>query len=211
MLAPRISVSSPIARALPFASTLVPNYIAVPAEPPSGALPRRIAFVGRLSEEKGPDLFCALMANSHVDAEWHVFGDGPMRAALEREYGDRITFHGLVTDMASVWPSIGLLVMPSRFEGLPMASLEALTWGVPVLASRVGDLANVVIPNRTGWLFDAGDLAAAAQGVKRWASHDVPAQSALRSSCWQHVREQYSEQALLPRLLQVYRRAGLSV
>jgi glycosyltransferase involved in cell wall biosynthesis len=174
-------------------------------------LPRRIAFVGRLSEEKAPDLFCTLMARSQVEAEWHVYGDGPMRAALEREYGDRITFHGLVTDMAAVWPTVGLLVMPSRFEGLPMAALEALTWGVPVMASRVGDLANVVIPDRTGWLFDVGDLAAAAHDLDRWAALDTSAQAVLRASCWRHVQEQYSEQALLPRLLQVYRQAGLAI
>jgi glycosyltransferase involved in cell wall biosynthesis len=210
LLAPRISVSNPIARRLPLASTLVPNYIVVPDHPPVDPLPRRIAFVGRLSEEKAPDLFCELMAASRVDAEWHVFGDGPMRAGLERQYGDRITFNGLVTDMSAVWPRVGLLAMPSRFEGLPMASLEALSHGVPVLASRVGDLATVVVPDRTGWLFDVGDIAAAARAVDTWAALDGAGRATLRSACWQHVRDNFSEQALLPRLLQVYRSAGLS-
>ncbi len=123
-------------------------------------LPRRVGFVGRLSEEKRPDLFCALARRSPPGVEWHVYGNGPMGARLELEYGDTVRFHGTVTDLEPAWSTLGLLVMPSRFEGLPLAALEALTAGIPVLASRVGDLSSVVVDGQTGWLFESGDIRA---------------------------------------------------
>ena len=64
----------------------------------------------------------------------------------------------MVSDIAQAWREIGLLLMPSRAEGLPMASLEALAAGVPVASARVGAMPEVIDEGVNGWLFDVGDV-----------------------------------------------------
>lgn len=204
----RIAVSEPIQRALPFSSTLVANFLVVPPSSPETPLPRRIGFVGRLSHEKGPDRFSALARRLPHVAEWHVYGDGPMGEDLRGEFGADVTFHGLVTDLAPVWASLGLLVMPSRAEGLPMAALESLAAGVPIAAAAVGGLPGVVHEDRTGWLFDGDSLDDAARAVEAWAALDEARQTELRKACWRLVRDGYSERRQLPLVLDVYRSAG---
>lgn len=204
----RIAVSEAIRAQLPYRAKLVENFVSIPAEPPLRDASRKIGFVGRLSYEKAPDVFCELAARDGGWHEWHVFGDGPMRAELERKFGDKVTFHGLVADMKKHWRDLGLLVMPSRAEGLPMAALEALAEGVPVLATAVGGLPRIVQDDETGWLFPAGDVVKAQVAVARWSAMDQSARHAMRSRCWNFVKRNYSAASKLPDILAAYRSAG---
>jgi glycosyltransferase involved in cell wall biosynthesis len=210
ILGGRISVSTTIAGNLPYASVLTENFLLSPSSPPARPLSRRIGFVGRLSHEKAPDLFCALAARCAGAGEWHVYGDGPMRAELEAAYGKTVRFHGLVTDLEPVWASLGLLVMPSRAEGLPMAALEALAAGVPIAASEVGGLPSVVKHGLTGWLFPAGDMAAAEAAVGAWSALSDASQLAMRKAAYSLLVDKFSERRQLPAILDVYRRAGFT-
>lgn len=208
-LAHSIAVSRPIQQRLPFASRHIPNFVVVPpSPPPARALPRSIAFIGRLSHEKAPDLFCELARASQPGLAWHVYGDGPMRASLEAIYSDCVKFHGIVTAMDDVWPTVGALLMPSRHEGLPLAALEALCQGVPVLASRVGGVPTVVQDGRTGWLFETGDTAGAQAAIAAWRQLDEDGQARLRQSCWNHVTRHFAASVHVPVILDVYRQAG---
>lgn len=217
-LAKRIAVSAPIQAHLPFKSALIPNFIATPDAPPTAPLPPVVAFVGRLSAEKGPDLFCRLAA-AHAAAapssglEWRVYGDGAMRAELEAAYGDRVRFYGVVANMPDVWPEIGLLAMTSRAEGLPMAALEAGAAGVPILATRVGALPEVIDEDATGWLLEldrleSGDFAPALAALERWSAARADGGGALRDRAWSKVRRAYSEDQALARIRAVYQEAG---
>lgn len=205
----RISVSEMIQRRLPYRSTLIPNYLVPDAIAPTKQLGTRVGFVGRLSHEKAPDAFCELAARSRPGLEWHVWGDGVMRADLEARYGSHVRFHGVVSDVRPVWASLGLLVMPSRYEGLPLAALEALSMGVPVLATRVGGVPTVVLPGRTGWLIEVGDIEGALAAVEAWRNLSPEAAVSMGRACWQHVAENFSEARHLPRILEVYADAGL--
>ena len=209
-LATRIAVSDEIRRRLPFASTVVPSFVDLPETPGPGESPRTVAFVGRISFEKGPDRFCALARRAGAGLDWTLYGDGPMRAALEAVYGGDVRFHGVATDMDAVWPGVGLLVMPSRAEGLPLAALEAMAAGVPVLASRVGGLAHVVDHGETGWLVDDGDEDAAIACVELWLRLPAERRAAMRRACRGRIAQTYSEAVVLPRILAIYRRAGLA-
>jgi glycosyltransferase involved in cell wall biosynthesis len=215
LLGGRIAVSETIARRLPFKSAVVPSFVQTAPSAPTAPLPKLAAFVGRLSAEKGPEMFCRLAAHdvaSGPDAiAWHVWGDGPLRAELEARYGQHVTFHGIATRMDDVWPKVGLLVMPSQFEGVPLAALEAAARGIPVLASRVGGLPTVVRHGVTGWLFEPGNLTAAGAGLNAWrdaVSHDA---TALRHACWSKARDDFSQTRWLPDVLAVYRSTGLRV
>ena len=211
-LGQNIAVSARIRDRLPFAATVIPSYVTTSPTPPTGALPPAAAFVGRLSAEKGPDLFCKLAAGAPAGIAWHIWGDGPMRAALEAKYAGVVRFHGVATDMEAIWPRVGLLVMPSHSEGVPLAALEAAAHGVPVLASRVGGLPTVILDGCTGWLFPAGDIdgaGGALQGLNAWQAACLSDVAALRTACWERARSEFSEQRWLPAVQHVYRSVGV--
>ena len=209
LLGARIAVSETIRQRLPFKSTVIPSYVQTPGAPPTAPLPPVAAFVGRLSAEKAPDLFCELAARHQAASNvaplaWHIWGDGPMRRELEAKYGGIVTFHGIATRMDDVWPQVGALIMPSHFEGVPLAALEAAAHGIPVLASRVGGLPIVIDDGVTGWLFPVGDLAAAGAALATWRMAVTHDSTALRRACWDKARRDFSEARWLPEVLRVY-------
>lgn len=208
-LAPRIAVSAAIAQGLPFGATVIGNFVPVPATPPVVARPNVVGFVGRFSVEKGPDLFCALaerLAGQGIAFE--AFGDGALRPELEARYGSVVRFHGLVTDPSGIWPRLGLLLMPSRAEGLPLAAIEAMAAGIPVAASAVGALPELISNGRSGWLFPAGDLDAMAGAVAAWRAQDGAARAAMGDAAWHTAREGFAVDVLVPQVRAVYAAAG---
>jgi len=207
-LAQRIAVSSTVQSRLPYCSNLIPSFGAAGSKPPADELPRRVGFVGRLSEEKRPDAFCEIAKSAEPGLEWHIYGDGPLRGDLERNFSDAVQFHGMVTGMEAVWPTLGLLLMPSRFEALPLAGLEALAAGVPILASRVGDMADLVVEGKTGWLFDPDDLGTAQRRINQWRRLSRAEQAGLREACWARFQAGFSEEAALPKIIEVYAASG---
>jgi glycosyltransferase involved in cell wall biosynthesis len=209
--ATRIAVSGDIQARLPFRAHLIANYLAVPATKPIfAAAPPRIGFVGRLSPEKAPDLFCEIarrIGTQHVS--WHIYGDGVMRGELEDRYGGVVHFHGLARDMSDVWPTLGLLVMPSRAEGLPLASIEALSAGIPVIASDVGEMGKVAIAGRSGWTVPPADAAAFATAIGHWIGLSESEKAELRDTSWAHADAHFSERVGLPPVLAIYDRLGV--
>lgn len=204
----RIAVSQAIQQAIPFKTRFIENFLLLPPPPVAQNLPRKVGFVGRLSHEKAPDRFCEIAVRCKGIAEFHVWGDGPMRAELEQAYATNVTFHGLVTDLTPVWSSLGLLLMPSRAEGLPMAALEALSSGVPIAAAPIGGLPALVEPGETGWLFDGADLSAAEEALNAWTGQTPNQQRTMRMACWSLVRDRFSEHQQLPKFLAAYQAAG---
>jgi glycosyltransferase involved in cell wall biosynthesis len=129
-----------------------------------------------------------------------------MRSKLERAVGHRVTFHGIATDMEVIWPTLGLLLMPSRFEGFPMVALEAMAHGIPVAASRVGALPTIITEGISGWMYEPGKLDAAAAAIERWFEMDPVSGAHMRLECWRTVNQRFSISTQLPRLLEVYER-----
>jgi glycosyltransferase involved in cell wall biosynthesis len=107
------------------------------------------AWVGRLSREKGADVM--LDAISKCDPSWQfsIIGDGPERDRLRQQaarlgIGDRVTWHGFVSNAGSLLAAFDAFVLSSRTEGTPIALFEAMHSGVPVVATRVGGVPDVV-------------------------------------------------------------------
>ena len=115
--------------------------------PPEGV---RIGWVGRMSHEKGADVIIdalALMGDARITLS--MVGDGSARAAIEARaaglgIGSRITWHGTVHDAARVFPAFDVFVLSSRTEGTPIALFEAMAADVPVVATSVGGVPDVV-------------------------------------------------------------------
>jgi glycosyltransferase involved in cell wall biosynthesis len=109
-------------------------------------------FVGRLSPEKGAaELILALKDLSERDWKLTIVGDGIERervnALITPEIGSKIHMVGFQKDVASYLSQSHALVMPSHREGLPMALIEAICMGLPVIGSRVGALPDLVTTN----------------------------------------------------------------
>lgn len=197
-----IAVSAPIQASLPRGSTLISNGVPLPEDiaPYPG---KQVAFVGRFAEEKGPDHFC-VMASKFPNIDAHLYGDGPMRAGLETQYGNQMTFHGAVPDMTTYWANIGLLVMPSRAEGLPMAALEAMARGIPVAAFDVGDLGMLTAEKR-GWLTPPEALDALFESVRTWMRQTEQELLGRRTACRDFIRDRYSADAMARCVVEEYR------
>ena len=201
-LAPAIAVSGEIATRIRGGATCIDNFVPLPAH---AADPNatRVAFVGRLAEEKGPQHYCSVAA-AIGDGRFDLFGDGPLRSELEPAYGNAVTFHGAVDDMPGRWPGIGLLCMTSRHEGLPMAALEALAHGIPVATFAVGGLPDLIEHGRNGWLVTPGDTAAMTATVAAWRRLPEPARREMALAARATIASRYSPEAQLAHLERVY-------
>ena len=123
--------------------------------------PPIVGLVGRLSIEKGVDIF--LHAAARVLAElpstkFVVVGEGPDRDKLESlidelKIGESVSMLGRRDDMPSIYASLDIMVSASRQEGLPMAILEGMASRLPLMATAVGEVPTVVLDGRTGVLF----------------------------------------------------------
>lgn len=189
-LGKRIAVSAQILRRLPFGGVLVPNFVDV-ADRPADAGPAAIGFVGRMVHEKGPDTFCEI-AGRIPNAPFLAYGDGPLREALQIAHGDRVRFMGAVAGMGLAWRSIGLLLISSRAEGLPLAALEAMAQGVPVAAFGLGGLPELIEDGRTGFLAPPDDPDRLAACVGRWLALDETGRRAMSHAAWETVSARYS-------------------
>lgn len=117
-----------------------------------------VGTVGRVDYQKDPDAFIDAIAALHrpdVYAVW--IGDGPMRHHLEkraarRGLADRFVCTGHRNDVPDLLSGLDVFAMASRYEGLPCAIAEAMTAGLPVVATAVNAVPEVVLPGETGLL-----------------------------------------------------------
>ncbi|WP_310620810.1 glycosyltransferase family 4 protein [Flexibacterium corallicola] len=209
ILSSRISVSKDIANSLFYSSDLIPNFIEAPAQPPNRPLGKEIAFIGRLSYEKAPDIFCQLAKSYENDGySWNIYGDGPMGQELRRDFSSNVQFHGMTADLSQVWPKLGLVIIPSRAEGLPLVVLEAMASGIPVIAANVGALPDI-ISRGVGWVFHSNDFPSLQTVFTEW-KHSTPEQLMMkRQKALALVREKYSSAKYVPKIISVYEKAGL--
>ncbi|MDZ4089100.1 MAG: glycosyltransferase [Tabrizicola sp.] len=129
---------------------------------------KRVAFVGRLDPVKGALLLIEAMAEvlkSHPDATLTLAGDGPARAGAEARakalgIDGAVRFAGFMTQgqVADLLANSDMLVLPSFAEGLPVVYMEALASRIPVVASRVAGVQELVEDGVTGYAVPPGDL-----------------------------------------------------
>lgn len=132
-----------------------------------------VGLVGRLSWEKGPDLFLRVASIAHrgvPDAHFVLIGDGPMRDELARRIDEEqlhahVHLAGLRSDLPRLYAELDLLASTSRSEAMPLALMEGMACGVPIVATRVGGVPDLVVHESTGFLAGFCDCQAAADAM----------------------------------------------
>jgi glycosyltransferase involved in cell wall biosynthesis len=168
-----------------------------PPDPvPPGA--RVLLAICRLEPQKGVDV--AIEALREIEDAWLVvLGEGPQRAELERLATERVYLPGRVPDVAAWLRRANVLVHPVRWEGFGLAVLEAMLAGVPVVATNVSSLPELV--GDTGILVPPDDPSALAAAVNQVLADPEGARGLARA------RAEFSVAKMVDRTLEVYRRA----
>ncbi len=130
-------------------------------------------FLGQVVKYKGIMELIGAIKQTPGNLQLHVVGDGAgLDTAKEAARGDqRIIFHGQLDQERlerEIWPQTDLLVNPSQVpETFGMVVIEAFSHGLPVIASNIGALTEIVSHNKTGWLVEPGNEVALRERIKR--------------------------------------------
>jgi glycosyltransferase involved in cell wall biosynthesis len=172
---------------------------------------RVVAQIGRLAPQKDYPTFlraAALVAARVPDVDFLVVGEGPERAALEqlaRSLGlhERVRWLGLRHDVPAILSAAEVMVLTSRFEGLPNVVIEAMAAGAAVVASDVGGCRELVPSSEYGVLVAPGrvDDVAAAVGA---LLEDEGARQAVASAARTRVEAEFSVEAMVRRTCAAY-------
>jgi glycosyltransferase involved in cell wall biosynthesis len=172
---------------------------------------RVIGTVGRLEIQKGHDLL--LQSVARLDAEGAgvclvLVGDGRERSGLERMasalgLGDVVRFLGTRRDLPAVLAALDLFALPSRWEGTPLALIAALASGLPVVATPVGGVPEILEDGVTGRLVPAEDVEALAHALRDLLG-DLPAARALGARGKAYVKAHCSVEVMLRQLENLY-------
>jgi glycosyltransferase involved in cell wall biosynthesis len=165
--------------------TVIPDGIALPQELPSPAEKQRlraswncgndeflVGMLGAASPEKGHDVAVAafaLLEDTLPQARLVIASDETAHGDRQSPGADRgaprILRLGSIENLASFLPGLDIFLMPSKAEGLGSSALWAMAYGLPVIATRVGGLPEIVVGNETGWLILPGSPQALAETI----------------------------------------------
>ena len=170
-----------------------------------------VVAVGRLDPVKGLQFALRAWAMESLPAHalLHLVGAGPCEQELLREaralgVDGRVRFTGFRANAHDYIAHADALLMPSLHEGLPYTVLEAMSLGTPILASKVGGLAEVLDDGNTALLFEVGDVGAIAARIARLASDPAVARS-LADKARTDCAARFTASTMATRYLELYR------
>jgi glycosyltransferase involved in cell wall biosynthesis len=177
----------------------------------NNARPRKIAMVARLWAEKRIDVLVAAVPRvlaRYPDVEFQIVGDGPCREQLlnqARESGvlPQVTFLGHRDDVPVVLSSADVFVLASESEASPNVVLEAMAAGLPVVASRVGGIPELVADGVSGHLVPPADPNALATALLDLLDHPDRA-TAFGRAGRAHVEKHYSFERMVAQFETLY-------
>jgi glycosyltransferase involved in cell wall biosynthesis len=174
-----------------------------------------VGTVGRLSFQKAPeDFVLALAGLGRADVFGVWIGDGELRAKTERlaaKHGlaGRMLFTGERRDVDALLPGLDIFAMASRYEGLPCAIVEAMGVGLPVVATAVNAVPDVVVAGETGLVVPPGSPELLGRAIGHLLDH--PAEAArLGSAGRERLGAELTPDALGAVLSEAYRGLGVS-
>ncbi len=170
-----------------------------------------VGFIGRLTAEKGVSYLlqaAAQLARQGQLVDVVIVGDGEQQEALREEAGrlgldGRARFLGRRHDTPGLYAAMDVFVLPSFKEAFPIVVLEAMAAGVPVIASRVGDIPYILGESGYGQLVEPGDVAGLASAIRNIiGNQEAAGKTALAGQ--QRVHEYFSSVAMARRYRDLY-------
>ncbi len=170
-----------------------------------------VLIAGRLAIEKGHRTFlkaAAIVGPKIPQAKFLIVGDGPLRKELEQDAKDlqlasRVIFAGIRRDMPSMYKISDCLVNASSIEGLPMTILEAMAAHLPVIATPVGAVPQVVRDHQNGFLYPPGDEQALASALLALIQ-DPALRQRVAIQAYQDVQQQFSDGRMAEHYQKIY-------
>lgn len=170
-----------------------------------------VGWIGRLSHEKGADIFlraAAIVLEECPGVKFVVVGDGPDLSTLNllmEKLGieDSVSFVGRRSDMPGVYASLDVMVSSSRQEGLPMAILEGMASGLPLVATAVGDVPTVVLDGRTGVIVPPEDVELLAAAMVKLLQNSE-ARARYGAAARKLIEDEFSADRMAGNYLRVY-------
>ncbi len=171
-----------------------------------------VGAVGRLTYQKAPEDFLgALQALGRPDVTGVWVGDGELaeRVATQARQtpGVRVVLAGQRGNVPELLPAFDVFALPSRYEGLPTVVVEAMVCGIPVVATAVNAVGDVVVPGETGLLVPPGRPALMADAV-RYLLDSPDAAARMAAAARARLGQRFGEQALRQALTAAYSAGG---
>jgi glycosyltransferase involved in cell wall biosynthesis len=189
--------------------TVIPNGIELTrSEPQPAHDPVAIGTAAILEYRKGIDLLIEACARLRSPYRLEIFGGGSLREQLEeqaRRLGVEARFHGFVTDVRARLDEIDLFVLPTRADNMPIALLEAMACALPVVATNVGGIPEIVADGETGILVEPDDAGALARAIGHLLE-DPSRRERLGRKGAARIGEHFEAHAVARRMVDLYER-----
>ena len=179
-----------------------------------------LTYVGRLSGEKGVPVLLEslhLLKQQNYDFQLNLLGDGDARQALEqlvREKGlaNNVRFAGFVdqTTIVDTLSNSDIFVLPSFAEGIPVALMEAMAMGVPVIATYVGGVAELVIDKVTGLVTYPSDREGLARAIATYIDDETLCKQ-IADNAREKVTRDFMIDDQIDKLSQLFRNRGKEI
>lgn len=169
-----------------------------------------VAMVGVLREGKGHDVAIDAIANlGHQFPQLRllIIGDGPIRADVERmarKIGDAAVFTGYRDDVLGFLDAADILLQPSRVDAFPTSLMEAAATRVPVVATAVGGIPEIVVPDKTGLLVDPPPTADGIAAALRVLLEDQDMRKRFGRAARQRFEAHFTVSQWMSQLLDLY-------
>ena len=175
-----------------------------------------VGFVGRLTAIKNPFSFIDIarrVLKERDDVIFAFVGDGELSESLKAEVRllgleAKIIFTGFIKDLRPLYADMDALLLCSLNEGTPVAIIEAMANRVPVLASQVGGVPNLIKDGQSGWLFAHQDKDGFASCLMK-VLEDPELCDRITAQAWQDISDRYSAQRLKAELEQLFQELGV--
>jgi glycosyltransferase involved in cell wall biosynthesis len=171
-----------------------------------------VGMIGRLEPIKGPGYFveaAKYVAQRFLETKFIIVGEGSLRRVLEKkieEYGlrNRFTLLGWREDIGAVLSILDILVLPSLNEAVGMVLIEAQAQGIPIVATQVGGIPEIVRNNQTGILVPAGDSKELAKAIS-YLLADVQKRLQMSEAAKEWVRGRFEAKTMVEKISELYK------
>jgi len=174
----------------------------------------RVILVGQIGRSKGVDLFlevCRILRDDGISFEAEMIGawnsdeeqSSSLRYIREHQLETMVKIQGVVEDMVPVYEGMDILLLPTRRDSLPRVVMEAMSYGVPVVATRIDGLPEMVEEGRTGFLVESEKAPEFAARMKQLLE-DASLRRQMGEAGRTRARKLFSSEIYASKMLELY-------